>query len=647
MINKEECFKIVNQHIIDVLMEFTVTDDSGNIIDELSGVISGGTINVDSGSSVRRTASLSITPTKQITNINEKSLIWLNKNVSIRVGILNQRTKERYWFNQGKYLYENASTTYDSTNNLLTVDLSDWVLKLDGTVNGQVGGMVTTVIQAYEEDTEGVPISYTTIKKALEDILKSGGISPSDFNVCDIGEYYAFPEHNEDWQEYREKHPLWNMIPYDLEFSAGVSVWDMVTEIVELYPNYDAAYDENGKFIVRLIPSEYEDENDFDYEDYLDMVISEQVQTSLTNVYNICEVWGESMDTDWYSDTVTSDNNYYNITLEGYPTDGYRTGNRIAIAVDTTNRSGQLFKVNNLPALPIIDQTTGDVIEAGALDVNHIHVFYIAKVATESESGTTDVTRPYSTSVGDNINKIASRFGVTVEELRAVNSTISDADWNAMLTFINVGTIINVIAKEFVNPNYVNQAFYLGVEQSHAIDVLTDGTVIENGYTDPYTHEVFDKFSKEYYQHIWNCDNVSLTIIEDSPFTVQKIGERIDVKEGGEFSNITSNELALERAQYENWKNSRLTDDVTITTKLMPFVEPYMKVSYKKNGYKNTDYFIVKSVSHDFDNGTSTISMYTFYPLYRQKPGTDNRMTYKFMSGYLNKDLYGDEDEDL
>jgi len=579
MITSED-FRLANQSIVDVQIELTVKNDDGTVVDRLYGVLNGGSIKIDSGSSVRRTASFSLTPTKQITNISEQSLVWLNKNVTVRLGILDQRTQQRVWYNQGVYLYQSANSSFDVSNNTMSIELSDWVLKLDGTVNGQVGGAITVVYQAYDEDPiTGEPLQFTSIKKAVEDTLKSAGITPENYEVQDIGEYYAMPQYNDDWEHYRDKYPLWNMIPYDQEFSTGCSVWEILTTLVELYPNYDAAFDANGKFIVKMIPSEYTDAYDFLYDDYFDMVISEEISTELTGIKNICEVWGESMDTDWYKDGVvhtTTDN--YKVELEGYPTNGYVTGTRIAVKFDEPSVSGQLMQINNLPPLSIYNQITQYDIGDNELDTSHIHVFYITRMKTE-------------------------------------------------------------------NDNYVQAFLYLGVSQAHGIDVLTDGTVIPNGYQDPTTLEYFDLYSKEYYEHVLNCDNVSLTINPDSPFTVQKLGNRIDVKADGEFNNITSNELALERAQYENWKNSRLTDNVTITTKLMPFVEPYMKIDYKKQGYKERNDYIVQSVSHDLDNGTTTITMYTFYPLYKRQPGDTDRMTYKYMSGFLNKDLGGDEDE--
>lgn len=107
-------------------------------------------------------------------------------------------------------------------------------------------------------------------------------------------------------------------------------------------------------------------------------------------------------------------------------------------------------------------------------------------------------------------------------------------------------------------------------------------------------------------------------IIPDSPFTVQKLGEILDVKYGGEYDNITSDSLALSRAKWENWKNCRLTDSITLTTNLVPFYDVNIKLLYQNSNANTPGQYIIKSVSHDFDSGTSTLSLMKFYPLYNK-----------------------------
>ena len=108
-----------------------------------------------------------------------------------------------------------------------------------------------------------------------------------------------------------------------------------------------------------------------------------------------------------------------------------------------------------------------------------------------------------------------------------------------------------------------------------------------------------------------------MTIVAVSPFAIEKLGEIPDIKTGGEYENITSNDLAADRAKWENWKNCRLTDNITITTALLPFLDVNKKVSYKRSDSDTEHQYIISSISHDFSGYTSTISMYRFYPLYQ------------------------------
>lgn len=1009
---REEDWIKIKQSVIHTrisLEVFDVKDDDMYFpIGEIQGVLKGGNVSVNSGSATRRTASFELTPSlykreqeieqQEIENdqqyyvhLGEDLSMWLDKKILVILWIRNywygvtptgEEAETWYPFNMGMYMLSSAGSSYDASTNTLSIELTDMMCMLDGTLNGQVGGVISTVIPAYEEDPDtGEPISYNSIKKAIMNVCEKAGLAQWQYLIDDVGEHMAFPMFNmSGWEKYREEHPLWNMIPYDLEFSPGCTMWSIIEELVNLYPNFDAAFDKNGIFRVRLIPSSGSNLNIFGFQNYYDLIISEQVSTDVTNIRNICEVWGENMDTDWYTDDVTQgkyvvyvleitrpdasncfyidikyiiqektiktdritiykslttdtdweelkiyytnqtleikalkdgivyngntfntdqviytctydnagiptgstpDTNYtydsnlgwsclneyyvssteqllsthntafyktvqggaiavewhadgwygpvlistvadyvkytgnltpmnsipidgvvwhisslddwnyvedpnrtiplystdyvpsadaekairdiltashytmgqatvegsglcqlvmtrtseldiYEVPLEGYPTK-YRTGDRIAVQFRTTNFSGQAMRINNLDPLPIIDQSSKSAVGANFFDTKNIHVFMITKVKTKEE---VEVPPAEHALIDHNIESDVSEYGTASQYNAAsdteawyafktgkkwtsgsgssyIQFTFPETTYITMIHFygdkgyhnyevtlqksIDGENFTSVCTKWLINglniwnntndfetfgckairisfeeagakissltflgykeseitteeqDTFVPQFYYLGVAQAHAIDILTDGTIIKDGWWDPGDDEhkgrYYDKYSLEYYQRILNCDTISLTVRKNCPYVVQKLGDRIDVKEGGEFENITSNELALERAQYENWKNARITDNVTITTKLFPFVEPYMKIDYKKANSKEKRDYIVQSVSHDFDNGTSTIQMFTFYPLYKENPGNLSGMTYDYMAGYTNEDLYGDEDE--
>ncbi|MDE6419340.1 MAG: DUF5048 domain-containing protein, partial [Lachnospiraceae bacterium] len=166
-----------------------------------------------------------------------------------------------------------------------------------------------------------------------------------------------------------------------------------------------------------------------------------------------------------------------------------------------------------------------------------------------------------------------------------------------------------------VDKQDVVKAYLLGQWQVHAVKVLTDGTKSGQFVTGSDGQE-YELYSKEYFQNFYNCERVDLTVTKDSPFTVEKLGEIPDVKTGNEYENLTSDDLAADRAKWENWKNCRLTDHITITTALLPFLDVNKKVSYQRSDSDREQQYIISSVSHDFSAFTSTITMYRFYPLY-------------------------------
>ena len=184
-------------------------------------------------------------------------------------------------------------------------------------------------------------------------------------------------------------------------------------------------------------------------------------------------------------------------------------------------------------------------------------------------------------------------------------------------------------------------AYLLGQWQVHALDALTNGDTSKDYYEkiistnsegdvifdnsgQPMYHTVRPKdkngnyikmYSEEYFRYKYNCEHVHLTVVEDSPFVVQKLGEIVDVRNNEDAGNSDSDYLALINARYINWQNSRLTDTVTIQTLLVPFLDVNMKVSYKPQRSNEEYEYVIKNISHDLSSMVSSITMYRFYPL--------------------------------
>lgn len=555
-----EDFELLDQSQIILYLSVQIKDRNDVIIDEVHGMIDGGSFSIDANSDVRRTMSVQMTPVKSdddaiwngvmpntTFDMSERANLWIDNKEILQCGIKNIRTDQIKWYQLGVFILQDENLTYDATTHQMTIDCGDLMLKLDGTVNGQLG-QLTIKIPAYEEDADGNPTKYNIIRDVMiKTITQMAGVE--NYMVDDIGELDGMAQYNPDYQSYRTAHPLWNNVPYDLEFSAGCSVLDIVSKLRDLYPNYETYFDEYGVFVCDMIPTCYYDTvylRDDILQKYL---ISESVSRKLDTVRNVVEVWGESLDADYYSEEVTDTDGVYTCSISGL-TEKYMNGDKIALKVPSTNAANQKININGLGAIEIYNEELDVPLAAGTLEANNVYVFTSKKI--------------YDSSAKDSSIK-----------------------------------------------------FYLsGAYQCHGIAILSDGTVEKDGWTDPDTGTKYDKYSKAYFETKYNCKNCEVWVIPDSPYTVQKIGERMDCKTGDEYSSITADSLALARAHYELWKDARLTDSITLTTLIMPWLDVNTKVTYKPQNSDFINQYIIKSVSHDFSGMTTTIEMMTFYPLY-------------------------------
>lgn len=569
----QEDLLIVLQHASNPILKLNieVLDSGGKIIGNLECGIQSGSMSINGQSDIRRTANFVVQPTlKEKIKLTENSLLWLNKDIRMSVGLYNPRTKDYKYYPLGCYVYTDTSGTYDTTTDNLTINCADFMKKLDGTKNGQLGALIISY-PAYKENEEtGEVIEYNIIRNAvIETLEKLARIT--NHRIDDIGEFYAMPEYNDAWEQYREENAdTWNTIPFDQEFSAGCSVLSILITFRDLYPNYEMFFDmESNTFICQMVPSCYEDDIYIDNSFLQRVLISENTTVDMTTVRNICEVWGKVIEVDFYSEECTYTNNIYSSTIPGYENE-YFNGDSIGIKIPSANLDNAQISINDFGVIGIFNEANDEPIKANTLKPNEIYAFKIKKKRVDKQD--------------------------------------------------------------------VVKAYLLGQWQVHAINVLTNGKKSGKFVTSS-DGEEYELYSKEYFQKFYNCERVDFTIIANSPFVVEKLGEIPDIKVSGEFENITSNDLAADRAKWENWKNCRLTDNITITTALLPFLDVNKKVSYKRSDSDREHQYIISSISHDFAGYTTTITMYRFYPLYdmlEREKGT-HKVLSEFSHGVLSK----------
>lgn len=115
----------------------------------------------------------------------------------------------------------------------------------------------------------------------------------------------------------------------------------------------------------------------------------------------------------------------------------------------------------------------------------------------------------------------------------------------------------------------------------------------------------------------WNCDNITYMVNPDSPFAIDRLNEVIlQVKSGGDYSAIYSDDLAMQRAEYDTWLAARHADTVTLNLHVIPWLDVNQKIQYRVKHSGETLEFIVKQITLNVASGCMDIVASRFYPLY-------------------------------
>ena len=640
-----EDHRLIAQKIIETIIKIDIYDDYEHYLDSiLCGVISC-SMSINSESDVRRTASLELIPMKKSnTIISEDGLIWINRNIKLSIGIKDLYANEYRYYPMGTYIIMSPSSSYDETTNTLSLSLSDWTAKLDGSRNGNLG-QLKIVYPAYNDyfttnwveiaRNEGVDITNPTslinwarynsndeyhnkltesnnsnVINAVFQLMTNPNLSSGqkdqymyvinqvypnaildefrtivsdesivitaireysiireammtclgqlafikDRDIDELGESKGMPYHFPDWDymAYRENNYFWNKIPYDLEFDKGCTVWQIITTMRDLYEKYQCYFDINNTFCCELAPRGYDEIVTFDNSFIQSILISENTTINFDEVKNVTEVWGAIFETDWFAFQGVS----FNGSTYSATIDGY------------TDETHTAYYNGDMIAIKIPQNNSGQC--------------YI------------------------NINSLGNIPIYDENYEIPINGTSDTMNLNAGQTYVFK------IVKKRENGTDITRAYLLGQYQSHAMCVLTDGTTGEE-YTTTGGVTVA-KYSKEYFKKVYNVDNVYMDVVPDSPFTIQKLGVILKVYD--DETNIQSCATALETARQENYRSSRLTDNISLTTKLVPYADVNQKISYQRSDMDAPQEYLVTSISHDIAGGTTNWTLVKYYPLY-------------------------------
>lgn len=375
----EEDKSLIAQNVTNYKYRLFVIDKNNNILDEIQGISSIGNYKIDGESEVRRTNSFTLLLDNYYKDksIEKRLLFWIGYNFKLEIGIMSLRTDEYKWYECGYYVITEGNTTYNVTENSITLNLADYYSNLNGDRNGQIGG--APIIEIPIKDDSG---NFFTIKQVTEGVLKDNGIT--NYIVEDIGEFYGMPQNNVNYLDYRKNNPQWNQLPYDLKYDAACYVSDILDEIKNLYPNCQMYFDIYGNFCFNLIPScEYDPvslDNDF-IQDILIADNTENVSYDVKNIKNITEVFGQSYEIDRYITETNTSTNIYTATLDSYSE--YVSSELIAFIPNSSNIENMKISINSLSPIPIYYEYTTEYIAPYLLEAGKTYVLRIKYVNSE------------------------------------------------------------------------------------------------------------------------------------------------------------------------------------------------------------------------------------------------------------------------
>ena len=281
-----------NLHLKEQYARITLLNWQEEPIKEIQGLITGGSINIDGKSSVRRTSNLSVYLKENdyagITNIG--NLFSLNKKIYIEIGYKNTTTKytehDIIWYPQGVYVINGASTSRGNNGTTINLQVKDKMCLL----NGECGGTIPAATQFDQYETIDEKGMYKIEKPLISQIIRElvnhfggeqiGKIIISDIDnrlktvmkwvggtpvyaILNSGSYsmttdYTLAVSADSYKPYTYGQDVGFIYsdftyPSELIANAGDSVCTILDKIKNTLGNYEYFYDLDGNFVFQEI----------------------------------------------------------------------------------------------------------------------------------------------------------------------------------------------------------------------------------------------------------------------------------------------------------------------------------------------------------------------------------------------------------
>lgn len=347
---------LLNQRTKETFIRLELLDSTTNqILDYFDSLVISGTLSISADSNIRRTLDVTLFMKDNTLIVGENGKVWFNRIVNCKLGYRYLRDQQIYYYPVGRFYFDQNTYNISKDGKTLQLKMNDPYCCLNGNRNGQ--------LTASNID---IPAG-SNIRNAIISTLQ---LSPYNFqyNIGDVGNLgsQAINIYN---------NTNYNTVPYDLKFSIGTKISDIIEKLVELYSGWQCFFDIDGAFTIQPLPTlQYEsDILDAETIETNGYVISEQRENKMSDIHNVVYVLGETLTADATSTVCTNSGSKYIVTFNDSSM-YYSSGNVYGVQVNVANSAGQTMQFNSLTAYPIVD-ANGNAITANIMSAGIMYCF--------------------------------------------------------------------------------------------------------------------------------------------------------------------------------------------------------------------------------------------------------------------------------
>ena len=641
-------FDTTLQSIRNIDCKLFVLDYDYTILDEISGKTESISLSVNAESDIRRTANINIALKDDSRQTNSNIFYWqvgnpywFDKYIQIYVAIQDVQTQEYVWVNEGIYMVNSPTISYDATSNSLSFEAVDLMSKMTGLRNGQLEGMTYTI-----------PVG-STITGAIKTLLVEQGFD----------KYIVFD-------------PPYNYVPQEINIDVGGTAYDLLCQLRDINSNWEMFFDVDGVFHFQQIPSgkvivdpesgeEGEPTPVVDQTVWDKLNVSYNLDTNFEDVKNYVEVLGKVHEPNEYGTATINKglldlklanpiasylNNEWIIGIPVIATEGATEPEALADPITNIaiydNANTLIFKIKL--ATPIIAANEYYCVKLTFNDTKCTACEYLGALQPRAIAFENNPNSPFY--VGTS-TQYESAYGNVVDFASENEDYIAEFPITAVDSDIMLNLSPWCTTTDF-NAASVGKTWKFKLNVESLDQYITTMTIIMGGLISTYSirNMANKRISLDYAQdYLLIATKISSTTLQfnvmyypmpasvlpmstTSVLNLPKFNKQVRmVCAGDEYDNIYSDALAEQRARYEIYLRSRLHDNIQIVSAPIYWLEVNNIIEYNlpNSNSGESDLWLIKSINTDISpNGTQSISATRYYPLYADISMASLRMSY-------------------